>query len=217
MNLLLRDVGRRAAQRWCFRAEYGEFLVLVCGRCAAHAHRADHMAVYEERHTALQRNGSGKVQRRWAASGRPSALHLARAVPLQGGVPLLVDGHVIGAVGVSGASSADEDQELAVLGSEAPSLHSTATYIPKQKVHEQFQTGGLLLQTPATNLTPAAAADPVRSSCTTTRPTSCTSSTATPPWSQARTSICSMRVTCWSSRTGCLTSSWTSARRSSTS
>jgi glc operon protein GlcG len=82
-----------------------------------------------------------------AAGGRPSALHLARAVPLQGGMPLLVDGHVIGAVGVSGASSADEDQELAVLGSEAPSPHNAATYIPKHKVHEQFQTGGLLLQT----------------------------------------------------------------------
>src|ERR687895_1724394 len=45
-----------------------------------------------------------------AAHGRPSALHLAGAVPLQGGVPILHDGHVIGAVGVSGASSADEDQ-----------------------------------------------------------------------------------------------------------
>ncbi|MGZ6642668.1 MAG: heme-binding protein [Solirubrobacteraceae bacterium] len=51
-----------------------------------------------------------------AAGGRPSALHLARAVPLQGGVPVVVDGEVVGAVGVSGASSADEDQELAVMG-----------------------------------------------------------------------------------------------------
>jgi glc operon protein GlcG len=51
-----------------------------------------------------------------AAGGRPSALHLARAVPLQGGMPILHDGQVVGAIGVSGASSADEDQELAVLG-----------------------------------------------------------------------------------------------------
>jgi len=51
-----------------------------------------------------------------ASGGRPSALHLARAVPLQGGMPILHDGVVIGAVGVSGASSADEDQELAVIG-----------------------------------------------------------------------------------------------------
>jgi glc operon protein GlcG len=51
-----------------------------------------------------------------ASGGRPSALHLARAVPLQGGVPIKLDGEVIGAIGVSGASSADEDRELAELG-----------------------------------------------------------------------------------------------------
>jgi glc operon protein GlcG len=87
-----------------------------------------------------------------AASGRPSALHLARAVPLQGGMPLLADGHVIGAVGVSGASSADEDQELAALGAAAPPPPRAATYIPRQKVHEQFETGGLLLQAPGYKL-----------------------------------------------------------------
>jgi len=50
-----------------------------------------------------------------ASSGRPSALHLARAVPLQGGMPILHDNEVVGGVGVSGASSADEDQELAAM------------------------------------------------------------------------------------------------------
>jgi glc operon protein GlcG len=54
-----------------------------------------------------------------ASHGRPSALHLARAVPLQGGMPIVVDGEVVGAIGVSGASSADEDQELAIIGAEA--------------------------------------------------------------------------------------------------
>src|SRR5213592_492470 len=54
-----------------------------------------------------------------ASRGRPSALHLARAVPLQGGVPIEVGGEVVGAVGVSGASSADEDRELALIGAAA--------------------------------------------------------------------------------------------------
>jgi len=54
-----------------------------------------------------------------ASGGRPSALHLARAVPLQGGMPITHDGQVVGGIGVSGASSADEDQELAVLGAAA--------------------------------------------------------------------------------------------------
>jgi uncharacterized protein GlcG (DUF336 family) len=54
-----------------------------------------------------------------ASGGRPSALHLARAVPLQGGMPILYKGEVVGAIGVSGATSADEDRELALLGAEA--------------------------------------------------------------------------------------------------
>src|ERR671911_540895 len=51
-----------------------------------------------------------------ASNGRPSALHLARAVPLQGGVPIESYGVVVGAIGVSGATSADEDAELAAIG-----------------------------------------------------------------------------------------------------
>ena len=54
-----------------------------------------------------------------ASGGRPSALHLARAVPLQGGIPISLDGVVIGAIGVSGATSADEDNELAGIGAAA--------------------------------------------------------------------------------------------------
>ena len=46
-------------------------------------------------------------------SGRTTLLNVADA-PLQGGVPLLVDGVVVGAVGVSGAASADQDNEIAV-------------------------------------------------------------------------------------------------------
>jgi glc operon protein GlcG len=63
-----------------------------------------------------------------ASRGRPSALHLARAVPLQGGMPIVHEGEVVGAVGVSGASSADEDQALAELAVRAlePAQLSTA-------------------------------------------------------------------------------------------
>jgi glc operon protein GlcG len=58
-----------------------------------------------------------------ASGGRPSALHLARAVPLQGGMPIIVDGEIVGAIGVSGARSADEDQELAVIGAGSASAN----------------------------------------------------------------------------------------------
>jgi mannose-6-phosphate isomerase-like protein (cupin superfamily) len=77
-------------------------------------------------------------------------------VPLQGGIPILRDGHVIGAVGVSGASSADEDQELAILGAEALSpTHRSgngAAFFEQQAVRARFATGGLLLDAGAYKL-----------------------------------------------------------------
>src|SRR6516225_1968423 len=39
--------------------------------------------------------------------------------PLQGGVPVVLDGQIIGGVGVSGASSAAQDEELAIAGADA--------------------------------------------------------------------------------------------------
>ncbi|MGH9036837.1 MAG: heme-binding protein [Acidimicrobiia bacterium] len=87
-----------------------------------------------------------------AAGGRPSALHLARAVPLQGGIPITYAGQVIGAVGVSGASSADEDHELATIGASAFSAAAdgtpAATYVPAASVRARFETGGLLVDSP---------------------------------------------------------------------
>lgn len=83
-----------------------------------------------------------------AAGGRASALHLARAVPLQGGIPITVDGEVVGAIGVSGASSAPEDNELAVIGAAAVGearQNGHAAFFPDETVQARFQTGGLLL------------------------------------------------------------------------
>ncbi len=86
-----------------------------------------------------------------ASHGRPSALHLARAVPLQGGMPIVHDGHVVGAVGVSGASSADEDQELATIGANALASSNGrangAAFFTSEDVRRKFETGGLLLET----------------------------------------------------------------------
>jgi uncharacterized protein GlcG (DUF336 family)/uncharacterized RmlC-like cupin family protein len=76
------------------------------------------VATDKARTAAIYRRPSRDFEQQ-ASNGRPSALHLARAVPLQGGMPIVEQGHVIGAIGVSGASSADEDQELAELGAAA--------------------------------------------------------------------------------------------------
>jgi uncharacterized protein GlcG (DUF336 family) len=81
-----------------------------------------------------------------ASGGRPSALHLARAVPLQGGVPIEYGGEVVGAVGVSGAASADEDRELALIGARALRPASNgAAYFDHETVAKKFKDGGLLL------------------------------------------------------------------------
>jgi glc operon protein GlcG len=87
-----------------------------------------------------------------ASGGRPSALHLARAVPLQGGVPIVIEDEVVGAVGVSGATDADEDQELALIGAEAATNAAArngsangASFIPAAALSEKFQEGGLVL------------------------------------------------------------------------
>jgi glc operon protein GlcG len=51
-------------------------------------------------------------------NGRVAALALADATPLQGGVPVLIDGNVVGAVGVSG-DSPQADEEIALAGARA--------------------------------------------------------------------------------------------------
>jgi glc operon protein GlcG len=87
-----------------------------------------------------------------AAHGRPSALHLAGAVPLQGGIPLVVNGTVVGGVGVSGASSADEDNELAMLGIAAfftASPPRSVTHVPAGAMADAFAVGRLVVDTDA--------------------------------------------------------------------
>jgi glc operon protein GlcG len=110
------------------------------------------VSVDKARTAAIYRRPSKDFEAQ-ASGGRPSALHLARAVPLQGGIPIVIGREVAGAIGVSGASSADEDQELAVLGAEAAMAAAAtpngngnrAAYFPAAAVRDRFATGGLLL------------------------------------------------------------------------
>lgn len=50
--------------------------------------------------------------------GRFTMTALPDFTPLQGGVPIIHEGHVIGAIGVSGAKSAQQDEEVAKAGAE---------------------------------------------------------------------------------------------------
>ena len=49
-------------------------------------------------------------------NGRTSLVAMQDFTPLQGGVPIEVDGQIVGAIGVSGAASAQQDEEIAIAG-----------------------------------------------------------------------------------------------------
>ena len=51
--------------------------------------------------------------------GRTAMTSLNDFTPLQGGVPIMVDGQIVGAIGVSGAASAQQDEDLAMAGAAA--------------------------------------------------------------------------------------------------
>jgi len=56
--------------------------------------------------------------------GRTAMATLPDFTPLQGGVPILIDGQIVGAVGVSGAASAQQDEDLAIAGAKALATRS---------------------------------------------------------------------------------------------
>lgn len=61
--------------------------------------------------------------------GRVALAAVNEMTPLQGGVPIIVDGQVVGGIGVSGAHSQQEDEEIAIAG--ATALASPGSSIPK--------------------------------------------------------------------------------------
>jgi len=80
-------------------------------------------------------------------NGRTPMVALNDFTPLQGGVPVLLDGEVIGGVGVSGAASAQRDEELAIAGANAArdfSKSGNVTFFEKEKVKDAFSKGAVL-------------------------------------------------------------------------
>lgn len=81
---------------------------------------------------------------------------LQNFTPLQGGIPLEWEGKVVGAIGVSGAASAQQDEELAIVGAQSLDNMEMAgmtdghtplpvTYIESQKVSASFVKGAVLV------------------------------------------------------------------------
>jgi len=78
-------------------------------------------------------------------NGRVAAVALPGATPLQGGLPLIYEGKVIGAIGVSG-NTPQEDEDIAMAGvirfeaANKPSA-SSVTYLPAKQVSQAFVKG----------------------------------------------------------------------------
>jgi uncharacterized protein GlcG (DUF336 family)/mannose-6-phosphate isomerase-like protein (cupin superfamily) len=87
--------------------------------------------------------------------GRTTMVALEDFTPLQGGIPIVVNGEIIGGVGVSGASSAQQDEEVAIAGAEATKQFTAdsigtsrpgVNYFPKEKVDASFYEGAVLFE-----------------------------------------------------------------------
>jgi glc operon protein GlcG len=52
-------------------------------------------------------------------NGRTSLVAVSEMTPLAGGIPIVIDGQIVGAVGVSGAANAMQDEELAKVAAAA--------------------------------------------------------------------------------------------------
>lgn len=84
--------------------------------------------------------------------GRTSMVALTDFTPLQGGVPILVDGQVVGGIGVSGAASAQQDEELAIAGANALGAagpngkSSPVTHLGMVQVAAAFAKGAPLVE-----------------------------------------------------------------------
>jgi glc operon protein GlcG len=77
--------------------------------------------------------------------GRTAMTTVKDFTPLRGGVPIMVDGEIVGAVGVSGAASAAEDEELATIAAAAVSAPpAKVSYYGSSQVREAFAKGAVL-------------------------------------------------------------------------
>jgi glc operon protein GlcG len=79
-------------------------------------------------------------------NGRTAMIALPDFTPLQGGIPIAVDGQIIGGVGVSGAMSAQQDEELAIAGADSLSNQKTlpVSFFDSKTVTDAFSKGAVL-------------------------------------------------------------------------
>ncbi|NOT47993.1 MAG: hypothetical protein HOP17_09650 [Acidobacteria bacterium] len=96
--------------------------------------------------TAVMFKRPTKVFEEIIKNGRTAMVALPDFTPLQGGVPIVVDGQIVGGVGVSGAASAAQDEELAIAGTEAlkGAKALPIMFFESKAVTEAFSKGAVL-------------------------------------------------------------------------
>jgi glc operon protein GlcG len=114
---------------------------------------AAHIATEKARTAAIFRRPTADFEKA-VNDGRVAFLGNDIATPLQGGVPIVVEGQVVGAIGVSGAASAQQDQDLAKLAAGALAAVSAppvdaVTQLDAERVRAAFAKGAPLLETGA--------------------------------------------------------------------
>jgi glc operon protein GlcG len=87
-------------------------------------------------------------------NGRTAMVALPDAffTPLQGGIPITIDGQIVGGVGVSGAASAQQDEELAIAGANvfadakvSETNNTPVLFFDAKQVSTSFSNGAVLL------------------------------------------------------------------------
>ena len=97
----------------------GNFGIVSASRVAAATSGSANVAVEKARTSALSKRPSKAFQDTIAAApDGVRVLSLKGVVALEGGIPLVQDGRIVGAIGVSGATSA-QDGQCAKAGADA--------------------------------------------------------------------------------------------------
>jgi glc operon protein GlcG len=95
--------------------------------------------------TAAQFNKPRKFFEDVIGKARIAVVVLSDFTPLQGGVPIIAEGQMVGAVGVSGAANAQQDEHLAMTGAAVINAMRTAvTYFKSDDVTSAFAKGAVL-------------------------------------------------------------------------
>ncbi len=115
-----------------------------------------HISIGKARTAALFRRPTRAFEET-IKNGRTAMVALPDFTPLQGGIPIVVGEQVVGGIGVSGAATAQQDEEIALAGAAAgralklgmtgAALSRTVTFLDSQTVAAGFEKGRVLVNT----------------------------------------------------------------------